>query len=107
MVYLAHELGHALADDIQQENGRSFRDYSWDEQEQQAYFVQHIVSRHLTETLGHDELSSQDVGDDVLKMSWERAAQYSTAGQVFDSALQQGTDTRRHTITYALDQRSF
>ena len=35
--YLAHELGHAIADDMQREQGRSFRDYSLDDLEKQAY----------------------------------------------------------------------
>ena len=43
VAWLAHELGHAIADNTQVENGKSFRDFSSDEMEQQAYLVQTIV----------------------------------------------------------------
>lgn len=43
VAYMAHELGHAMADDCQREAGNSFRDNPAHLAETQAYLVQHIV----------------------------------------------------------------
>jgi hypothetical protein len=47
VIYLAHELGHAIADDYTREAGHSYRDTPQHLGELQAYFVQHIVYDHL------------------------------------------------------------
>lgn len=47
VIYLAHELGHALADGAQNENGFSYRTNPAHMQETQAYFVQHIAAAAL------------------------------------------------------------
>ena len=46
-VMMAHELGHALADDMQRENHFSYRDNRSQMAEVQAYTVQHLVLNHL------------------------------------------------------------
>lgn len=48
LVYLAHELGHALADDLQREAGFTHRDNPGHIEEVQAYIIQHAVYQHLT-----------------------------------------------------------
>ncbi|MEZ0261016.1 MAG: GNAT family N-acetyltransferase [Alphaproteobacteria bacterium] len=47
VVYLAHELGHAVADDMQNKSGHSYRDNPQHMQEVQAYLVQSIVTQAL------------------------------------------------------------
>jgi len=47
VIYLAHELGHALADDSQIAAGHSYRDNPEHMQETQAYLVQNIVLDRL------------------------------------------------------------
>lgn len=47
VIYLAHELGHALADDLQLAAGYSYRDNPVHMQETQAYLVQNIVLDRL------------------------------------------------------------
>jgi len=47
VIYLAHELGHAIADDIQVERGNNFLDNPAHMEEVQAYFIQHIVRMDL------------------------------------------------------------
>ncbi len=46
-VMMSHELGHALADDMQRENHFSYRDNRSQMAEVQAYTVQHLVLNHL------------------------------------------------------------
>lgn len=52
VAYMAHELGHAMADDCQRAAGNSFRDNPVHLAETQAYLVQHIVYDALR---GHDD----------------------------------------------------
>lgn len=105
IVWLAHELGHAMADDLQLQNGRSHKDFSAGEQEEQAYFVQHIVSQHLKDTLNRPDIRDEDLGQDILKMSWDRATQYTKAGKVFEEALANAPDERKAIALKALDQK--
>lgn len=105
IVWLAHELGHAMADDLQRENGHSFRDFSSGEMEEQAYFVQHVVSQHIKENLGRPDVHDEVLGQDVLKMSWDRANQYTNAGSVFEKALASDPGGRKAIVLKALDQR--
>ncbi len=44
VINLAHELGHAIADDIQITKGLTHKDFTRNQQEEQAYFIQSIVS---------------------------------------------------------------
>lgn len=108
IAWLAHELGHAIADDIHIENGRSSKNYSGGEHEEQAYFVQHIVSQHLKENLNHPDVQDEDLGQDVLKMSWDRAAQFTNAGKAFEEALTNANIPveRKSAVMAALDQRA-
>ena len=111
IIWLAHETGHALADDVQRENGHSFRDFSAGEMEEQAYFIQHIVSRyvreHMPETVvAADEHRQDDLGESILKMSFDRAAQFTNAGQTFENAQAQPPAERSTSIQKALDFKS-
>ncbi len=47
VVHMAHEMGHAIADDYQREAGHSYRDNPQHMQETQAYLTQHILYDHL------------------------------------------------------------
>lgn len=105
IVWLSHELGHAIADDVQKENGHSFRDFSSGEMEEQAYFIQHIVSQHIKDNLKRPDVQDESLGQNVLKMSWERANQYTNASKVFEEALSQTTDERKGISLKALDQK--
>lgn len=57
-IYLAHELGHAIADDYLRESGHSYRDTPVHMIETQAYLVQHIVYDAL-KTHTDPEIASQ------------------------------------------------
>lgn len=78
--YLAHELGHALADDIQRENGKCFRDFSVDQLEQQAYFVQSIVGHHLNG-------AAPEIENSKIAQSWQRAVAQGGAQNLFKEAM--------------------
>jgi hypothetical protein len=108
IAWLAHELGHAIADDIHIENGRSSKNYSGGEHEEQAYFVQHIVSKHLKDNLPPPDVQDENLGQDVLKMSWDRATQFTNAGRVFEEALTKANipNERGAAVIKALDQRA-
>jgi oligoendopeptidase F len=103
-VLLAHELGHAMADDVQRENGHCFRDFSSEEMEGQAYFVQRIVSRHVKEAA--PDLEDQDLDENVLTMGFERAAAFAQAGKLFNQALSEASVRRVELVGVALDQRT-
>ncbi len=105
IVWLAHELGHAIADDIQRENGHSFKDFSTGEMEEQAYFIQHIVSQHLKDNLKQPGVQDETLGQDTLKMSWDRANQYKTAGRVFEEAITNTVSERKGIAIKVMDQR--
>ncbi|MCI5059737.1 MAG: hypothetical protein MRY79_01555 [Alphaproteobacteria bacterium] len=104
VIYLGHELGHAIADDVQRENGHSFKDFSMNEHEEQAYFVQNIVSNYIEENLKEYDISEES---DPSKMSEDRAAQFANARETFQKAALANTPDRKKTIQNALDQRSF
>jgi hypothetical protein len=87
VVWLAHELGHAIADDVQRERGMSFKDFSSDEMEQQAYFVQQIVSKYLKDNLTQPNLQNKDLGDKLSEMSSERIAQFTKAANDLGAAF--------------------
>jgi len=107
IVWLAHELGHAIAGDVQKENGHSFRDFSNDEMEQQAYFTQHVVSQYLREHFSEEPVQDTDLGEDVLKMSWERANQFKSAKVTLDDCLQAPSSERSLKVIQALDCKAF
>lgn len=60
VVYMAHEIGHAIADDIQRENGHSYKTNPEHLQETQAYFTQHILYNHLKQS---DDPSIRDAAE--------------------------------------------
>lgn len=102
---LAHELGHAIADDVQQENGRSFKDFSTGEMEEQAYFVQHIVTRYLKDHAAKLNINAEDMGDDVTAMSVDRANQFTAAEISFEKAANEPSATRADMALKALDNK--
>ena len=105
-VWLAHELGHAIADDIQRENGRSYKDYTVDEMEHQAFFVQRIYSQYLREKLGMDARAADRVLDeDVSQMSSTRVAQFNKASAIYRDVFDEPSGKREVKIAAALDQR--
>lgn len=105
IVWLGHEAGHAIADDIQREHGHSFRDFSAGEMEEQAYFVQHVVSGYIKDNLKHHDLKDENLGQNILKMSWDRATQYTNAGIVVADAVAAPFNERKEITFRALDQR--
>ncbi len=99
--YLAHELGHAIADDMQREQGRSFRDFSLDDLEQQAYFVQTIVADHVKQsTMGYN------LDENLLKLSFDRCCQVQDANKAFDSALKASPNDRSRMISEIMAGRA-
>lgn len=103
IIWLAHELGHAIADDIQREHDRSFKDYSQSEMEEQAYFVQHIVSNYVRRIF--PDLDADSVGENTLTMSFDRASQFTKAEEAYDRALE-CEGSRKQIIGSALDQKA-
>ena len=101
VLYLAHELGHAIADDIQNESGHSFKDFSAWQAEEQAYFIQniflHFEGTHSPETEGLKKENSSE-----LSMSWQRAAQFKNAHSEFSKTLAMAPDERMSTLINAL-----
>lgn len=101
VTYLAHELGHAISDDIQNENGRSYEDFTPAEAEEQAYFVQNIYT-HYTRQPSAESSYQDDLKKGTLKISWERACQYRNAQIAFERGLSMNMEGRRNLITQAL-----
>lgn len=87
VIYLAHEVGHAIADDMQRERGLSFRDFSTDQLEKQAYFVQSAFQYYLHEHGSEYGIDYQTPAQDGLQTSWARAAQLKAADNTFQRAL--------------------
>lgn len=98
LLYLAHELGHAIADDVQREKGVSFRDLTSDQMEEQAYFVQSIIA-HYT-----GQISPENDPEDIsaMKISWQRACQYKIANENFEHAMSFDPQLRRLMIEAVL-----
>ncbi len=99
VIYLAHEIGHAIADDIQQEKGLNHKDFTSDQQEEQAYFVQSIFSHYTgissPEALESDDLKSQFEGSD-------RPKQFKAANNRFNDSLSMDSEQRHEQMTMAL-----
>lgn len=85
VVYLAHELGHAIADDLQIQRGLSSRDYISAEAEEQAYFVQSIYTHFTGQPSSESTYIAEHKGE--LTNIWERAVQYGRAETRFEAAL--------------------
>lgn len=104
--WLAHELGHGIANDIQIENGRSASEFSPAEQEEQAYFVQKIVIDHLRNKFGLDDVGQTNLGEPSLCNEFsDRASQFAVAKDRYEEALAQDADIRSELVNRALDQR--
>jgi len=72
-IYLAHELGHAIADDYQNDAGHSYKDNPKHMEETQAYFVQNII---------YDHLKKQD--DPKIAKAAEQFSAMETASNIYD-----------------------
>ena len=106
VLWLGHELGHAIADDVQRENGHSFKNFSSAEMEEQAYFVQHIVSRYLRANVDlQHERSDDDLGENISSMSSDRATQFNNASRAFNAVQAKTLGAREFAIYNVLDQR--
>lgn len=100
VIYLSHEIGHAIADDIQQEKGLSYKDFSVDQLEEQAYFVQSIIS-HYTGIPSPEDIA----GDDLSKSRFagsDRPNQFKAANNRFNDGLSMSSGQRHKQITTAL-----
>ncbi|MGB1077697.1 MAG: hypothetical protein ACPG05_05255, partial [Bdellovibrionales bacterium] len=96
-----HELGHAIADDIQRENGYSHRDFTSSQAEKQAYFIQGIYS-HYTGQASAESSYRAELEKGPLQMSWERVNQYDVAYERFESGLSMNEGDRLELILGAL-----
>ena len=104
VIYLAHEVGHAIADDIQREKGLSFRDFTTDQLEKQAYFVQSALQHYLHEHGSRHGIDYKNPEQDELQMSWARAAQLREANKTFQVALTLDPSQRAQAIISALSE---
>ena len=102
VIYLAHELGHAIADDIQNKYGRSFKDFSVDELERQAYFVQNMFTNYTGQESPESNTLQGLSGNKPLQVSWDRAMQYAHAENRFDTAVTMPANQRNTRILFAL-----
>ena len=93
VLYLGHEVGHAIADDIQREQGRTFRDFSPNELESQAYFVQSIVA-HAIEPGFNNESASYDAVTPRVAGEFNRQNQRYDAHAAFEQARVLSADQR-------------
>lgn len=100
-IYLAHEIGHAIADDMQRERGLSFRDFSTDQLEKQAYFVQSAMQHYLHEHGSDHGINYQTPEQDGLQSSWARAAQLRAADNTFQRASNVTDPTERANFVVA------
>jgi hypothetical protein len=102
VVYLVHELGHAIADDIQRESKKNFREFSSDELEEQAYLVQGIFSHYTKQSSPESLVASGQQDGEALGISWERAQQYKSADSTLKKALETGFHQRGAFLITAL-----
>lgn len=103
VVYLAHELGHAIADDIQNERGARFSDFTPAEAEEQAYFIQNIYS-HYTGHPSAESSCQDDANKGKLKASWARVNPYGNAQIEFEKGLSMDIEDRREIKREVLPQ---
>jgi hypothetical protein len=101
IVYLAHELGHAIADDIQTENGKSFLDFTPNECEEQAYFIQSIYT-HVTGKESTESAYLEERNKGTLQEPWARANLYENSNKEFKKGLACSHDDRKNLFTKAL-----
>tara|TARA_B100000780_G_scaffold273024_1_gene236027 strand:+ start:749 stop:1513 length:765 start_codon:yes stop_codon:yes gene_type:complete len=98
LLYLAHELGHAIADDLQREKGVSFRHLTSDQMEEQAYFVQSIMAHYTGQMSPENDPADMS----AMKISWQRACQYKNANENFEHAVSFDSQLRRLMIEAVL-----
>lgn len=86
VLYLAHETGHAIADDLQRERGRGFRDFSAHQQEQQAYFIQSVVAHAVDPGFNRESASYAAASALRLANEFNRDSQRYDAYTDFEKA---------------------
>lgn len=101
VVYLAHELGHAIADDIQHEHSKSFLDFTANECEEQAYFIQSLYT-HYTGQQSSESEYLEEKKSGVLKEPWDRANQYESSSTEFEKGLSMSPEQRHALFVSAL-----
>jgi hypothetical protein len=100
LIYLGHEVGHALADTLTREAGRDPKEWPSENGEIQAYYVQNILYDYLEKNnpelkeavLEHKREITKDI--DKLKTSFQlsaeiirpRAIDFEIASNLFDAA---------------------
>jgi hypothetical protein len=72
VVYMAHEIGHAIADDYGLEAGHTYQDNPSHIKEMQAYLVQHIIHDHLQ---NHTDPSIADAASSQFKSTMRKSIQ--------------------------------
>jgi hypothetical protein len=102
VVYLAHELGHALADESQLKAGHSFRDNPVHMQEVQAYVVQHIVLDQLRE---HSDPSIRAAATSQFSSDMTKNLYAFPLAAAANDALDAARDNREINPARVLDQR--
>ncbi|NQZ13623.1 MAG: hypothetical protein HRT94_02195 [Alphaproteobacteria bacterium] len=101
LIYLGHEIGHAIADDLQRERGLSFRNFPTDQLEKQAYFVQSSLQHYLHEHGADHGIDYKNPEQDDLQTSWARAAQLKASNNTFQKTLAVTEPGERSTLVVA------
>ena len=120
VIILAHEVGHAIADDIQRHREISFRSFITDDLknptpqlEKQAYFVQSIVEHHLDKHGSDYGIDYTIPKQDKIQQDWNvaqqpdeetpsnRAVQYKAANSTFQRTLAVTDPTERSSLVVA------
>jgi hypothetical protein len=104
VLYLAHELGHAIADKVQLETGAD-RNFSSNEAERQAYFIQSIFT-HYTGQESSESAYDHTKPDSEQDISQERADQYIESKNKLDHALFMNLDQRKDLMIKALGAKT-
>lgn len=86
LLWLAHEVGHAVADDAQRQQGRTFRDFTPQQMEEQAYFVQSIVAAAVDPEFNKESAEGPPAATDRLSNTFNRQSQRLAAYTAFEQA---------------------
>lgn len=118
VIYLAHEVGHTIADDYVREAGFTNFDVPKHMKETQAYFVQHIMYDYLSKHPDHSTaVAAQQHFTDTMSKSarlflgndadliHDRPLGVFTSASVFNLALEQDEHARAQTIEAMLGRQ--
>ncbi len=101
---LAHEVGHAIADDMQRDKELSFRDFDSNELEEQAYFVQRIFDNYIEQHGNKYGIDEKMPACDKMLTSWQRAVQSKLSNQTFERISKLPPALRSREITKVLSE---